>query len=42
MAQLTSKPKRLAFSVLIASAGSLLPIALPFFTFLWFPGTAVD
>jgi hypothetical protein len=41
MAQLTSKPKRLAFSVLIASAVSLLPIALPFFTFLWFPGTAV-
>lgn len=36
-----SKRKRLMSSVLIASAVSLLPVALPFFTFLWFPGTVL-
>jgi len=41
MTELTPKRKRLAFSMLIASTLSLLPIVLPFFTFLWFPGTAV-
>jgi len=41
MTHTTSKRKRLVSSVLIGIAVSLLPIALPFFTFLWFPGTAV-
>ena len=37
----TPKRKRLVSSVLIASAVSLLPIAHPFFRFLWLPGTSV-
>jgi hypothetical protein len=41
MTQFTPKRKRLVFAVLIASSVSLLPIVLPFFTFLWLPGTAV-
>ena len=34
-----SKRKRLVSSILIASAVSLVPLASPFFIFLWFPGT---
>jgi hypothetical protein len=36
-----SNLQRALYSVLIASAVSLLPLAVQFFTFVWFPGTAV-
>jgi len=36
-----SKHKRLVLAVVTACSVSLLPFALPFFTFLWFPGWAV-
>ena len=41
MTRYTPKGRRLVFSILIAIAVSLLPLAIGFFTFLWLPGTLV-